>query len=303
MLYDEIIKCRTALNVDLVNNHLYASINPYLGCEHQCRYCYVQAEKYSKTKDLSFVKVKYNILDILLKEISKYNQKYPSGVIYLGTSSDPYQSKEKEYLLSHKILSLVLHHTSYNIHIFTKSLLVLNDIDLFEKFKDRINISITIITTDEKIRKIFEPNSTTIKERLDCIKKLNSVGINCGCSIMPVLPYITDSDKNFENLFYNLKQYNCKYIWWGYLTLRENITNTNRQSQKKLYYNILLQHFPALLDKYNLLYQKKFLPNKTYQKFVDKEIISIAKKYNLSCFGPKWQHRFSPQQLFLDLKY
>ncbi|MFN4228181.1 MAG: radical SAM protein, partial [Candidatus Ratteibacteria bacterium] len=170
-----------------------------------CRYCYVQSEKYSKTRDLSYVKVKYNILDILLKEISKYKRKYFSGVVYLGTSSDPYQPKEKEYFLSFKILSLILSHTSYNIHIFTKSSLILKDIDLFKKFSDRINISISMITTNEEIKKIFEPNSDNIEKRLDCIKNLTSEGINCGCSIMPILPYITDSEQNFEELFFNLR--------------------------------------------------------------------------------------------------
>ncbi len=304
MFYDEIIRCNKALNVDVVKNHIYASINPYVGCQHQCKYCYVQADKYSKTQDLSFVKVKYNILDILLKEISKYKIKYFSGVIYLGTSSDPYQDKEKKYFFSSKIISFILNHTSYNVHIFTKSSLVLKDIDLFKKFSNRINISISLITANEKIKKIFEPNSDSIEKRLSCIKYLNLEGISCGCAVMPILPYITDSEKNFEELFFNLRKNGCRYIWWGYLTLRENIKNIKKQSQKNLYYKVLQEYFSNLIDNYESLYRNSFLPDIRYQKIIDKKIINIAQKYNLSYFGPTWKYNKSfQQQLFLDLKY
>jgi DNA repair photolyase len=292
------IRCKTALNVENKSKFFYASINPYLGCQHQCRYCYVQAEKYSKGNDISCVKVKFNIVDVLIKEISKYIRKTPYGVIYLGTSSDPYQPIEEKYLISHKILSLILNHTSYNIHIFTKSALVLNDIELFKKFKERINISITLITTDERTKEIFEPNSSSILERLECIKRINFEGINCGCSFMPILPYITDSEKNLEDLFLKLKQNRCSYIWWGYLTLRKNITDIKKISQREKYYDILSKNFPELIEKYNFLYKNKFLPEKAYQKIIDKKIIGMAKKYNLPYFGPKWKNSLiQPNQL------
>ena len=104
----ELISCKRALNVEYKSNFLYASINPYLGCQHQCEYCYVQAEKYSKNNDISCVKVKRNIIDVLIRDLSKYIRKTPYGVIYLGTSSDPYQPIEEKYLVSSKILSLIL---------------------------------------------------------------------------------------------------------------------------------------------------------------------------------------------------
>lgn len=282
------ITCKTALNVTIENTILYASINPYLGCEHKCKYCYVQAEKYSKGKDTFCVKVKLNIIDVLAKELTKYIKKYNCGIIYLGTASDPYQPVEQKFKLSHKILSLIFNHTPYNIHVFTKSKYILDDIELFIKFKNRINISITIITIDEKIKKIFEPYSSSIKERLECIKKLNSEQIHTGCAIMPILPYITDNKYHLENLIRALKTFKCSYIWWDYLTLRDNITDIQYQSQKERYLEIISKHFPELTTKYLVLYRNNVSPNFEYQKLINKIILNLAKKYNIRYQGPEW---------------
>ncbi|MCS7227803.1 MAG: radical SAM protein [Endomicrobia bacterium] len=280
--------CKTALNVGNIKDIFYASINPYLGCTHQCVYCYVQAEKYSKGKDVFFTYVKHNIIDILIKELSKYTIKYQKGIIYLGTSSDPYQPLEQQFKLSHKILSIIFNNTSYNVHIFTKSKNILDDIELFTKFKNRVNISITITTIDEKIKNIFEPNSHSVKERLECIKKLNLNEITTGCAMMPILPFITDNETHIEQLIFQLKQFKCKYIWWDYLTLRNNITNSTKLSQKQKFYEILSTNFPHLLNKYLLLYNNKILPTLKYQNFINRKIIKIIRKYNLSYFSPKF---------------
>jgi len=296
---EKIRNCKTALNISInrYTNEIEASINPYLGCFHRCNYCYVQAEKYSKEKNIDEVEIKINIIDVLIKQLNNLLPKYSSGIVYLGTSSDPFQPVERKYKLSHKILSLLLEHTPYNIHIFTKSVLILDELELIKKFKERVNISITIITTDEKIKNIFESYSSSIEERLCCMNEFNSNNISCGCSIMPILPYITDTKDNIEKLFSTLKEAYCSYIWWGYLTLRENITQINKISQKEKYFAILSQHFPELIEKYKILYKNKILPNLEYQKIIDTRLKFYAKKYKISYCGPKWTKQVY-QQLF-----
>ncbi len=296
---EKIVNCKTAINVSINQhtNEIESSINPYLGCFHKCNYCYVQAEKYSKEKTINEVEIKINIIDVLIKQLNNLLPKYSSGIVYLGTSSDPFQPVEKKYKLSHKILSLLLEHTPYNIHIFTKSTIVLDELELIKKFKERVNMSITIITTDEKIKNVFEPYSSSIKERLYCMKEFNSNNISCGCSVMPILPYITDTKDSIEKLFSALKDGFCSYVWWGYLTLRENITQINKISQKEKYFNILSQHFPELVEKYKVLYKNRISPNLEYQKIIDTRLKFYAKKYKLSYYGPKWTKQVY-QQLF-----
>lgn len=289
MSYIEFVYPKTLLNVEKYKNRIYASINPYIGCAHQCRYCYVQAEKYSKD-NIYNIKIKQNVLEFLAKQLSKYLTSYEQGIIYLGSSCDPYQPVEDKFGLSQKILKFILQHTYYNIHIFTKSKLVLRDIEIFKEFKERINISITLITSENNLKEIFEQNASSIEDRIMCIKVLNSQGINCGASIMPILPYITDTDTQLNNLFYLLKLNNCRYIWWDYLTLRKNITNINRLSQRDIYYDTLRKYFPELIPKYDKLYENRIIPHKLYRVLIDKKIIKLAKKYSLSTTGPIWKY-------------
>lgn len=297
---ENLINCKTALNVSINRStrEIEASINPYIGCYHKCNYCYVQAEKYSKEKIIDTIEVKVNIIDVLIKQLNNLLSKYLSGIIYLGTSSDPFQPIEKKFKLSHKILSLLLEHTPYNVHVFTKSVLILDELELIKKFKQRVNISITIITTNKKLKDIFEPCSSSAEERLFCMKEFNLNNISCGCSIMPILPYITDSKENIDKLFLGLKQSLCSYIWWGYLTLRENITQINKLSQKEKYFNVLSQYFPGLIEQYKKLYKNRISPSISYQKFIDTRLKFYAKKYKITFKGPKWTKYISQQFLF-----
>ena len=71
--------------------------------------------------------------------------------------------------------------------IQTKSSLVLRDIEILEKFRD-IEVGFSLTTADEKIRKIFEPGASPIKERIRALDVLHSIGIQTFVMIAPILP-------------------------------------------------------------------------------------------------------------------
>jgi DNA repair photolyase len=73
------------------------------------------------------------------------------------------------------------------VTIQTKSSLVLRDIEILEKFKD-IEVGFSITTADEKIRKIFEPGASPIKERVHALDVLQLRGIQTFAMIAPMLP-------------------------------------------------------------------------------------------------------------------
>jgi len=73
------------------------------------------------------------------------------------------------------------------VTIQTKSALVLRDIEILEKFKD-IEVGFSITTADEKIRKLFEPGASPIKERIHALDVLHSRGIRTFAMIAPILP-------------------------------------------------------------------------------------------------------------------
>jgi DNA repair photolyase len=169
MLVNEIF-CKSILS----RSRLYGcdfSINPYRGCEHACIYCYAPYILREQREWGSFVDVKVNAPEILVKDMLKAKR----GVIYISSVTDPYQPLEKKYELTRKILE-ILKDTKFFVSIQTKSSLVLRDIDLLKKMDCEVGFTITSL--DENARKVFEPNTSSIEERLKALKELKEAGIS-----------------------------------------------------------------------------------------------------------------------------
>lgn len=175
------------------------SINPYVGCEHACEYCYARFMKRFTNHEEpwgEFVDIRVNIAEVLEKELK--SNKYKNSNIYIGTVTDPYQQSEEKYKLTRKILEKLIDYST-KISILTKSDLVLRDLDLIKKFKN-IDVNFTFNTLNENFRKHVEPNSSTVEERLNAMKKLSSEGVKVIAMIGPYWPFFTDPDKIFKEL-------------------------------------------------------------------------------------------------------
>ena len=161
------------------------AINPYVGCSHSCRYCYAAFMKRftgHREKWGEFVDVKINASEVLAKEIIKKRV----GRVWISGVCDPYQAAEKQYKLTKMCIELLVA-KGWPVTIQTKSPLVLRDIEILEKSKDT-EVSFSIATADERMRKIFEPGAPPIKERIKALEILHSRGIKTFAMIAPILP-------------------------------------------------------------------------------------------------------------------
>ncbi len=161
------------------------TINPYIGCEHGCAYCYARfMKRFTDHKEEwgKFVDVKVNAASLLQREIKR---KRP-GVVWISGVCDPYQPLEKEYELTKRCLEILLKH-GWPVTVQTKSPLVLRDVESLRKF-DKIEVGLTMATADDNIRKIFEPNSPPVEQRIETLGKLHSAGVKTFAMIAPLLP-------------------------------------------------------------------------------------------------------------------
>ena len=160
MLYKQ-IHVNTILNKITKKDNLFLgnyTVDPYQNCEFACTYCY---SSYDST-----IYVKTNIFEILNKELKKL----PHGRIIIGSVHDPYQKTEEKYKLTRDILKTIKKH-KFSCHILTKSELVLRDIDILKSTESIVTIS--IISLNNSITKIFEKNIQNTIKRLEIIKELN----------------------------------------------------------------------------------------------------------------------------------
>lgn len=161
------------------------TINPYIGCEHGCTYCYARfMKRFTGHEERwgEFVDVKVNAPSLLQSEIKRKRARR----VWISGICDPYQPLEKKYELTRGCLEILSRH-GWPVTIQTKSPLLLRDIELFEGFID-VEVTVTIATADENIRQIFEPKAPSIRERIEALEKLHSKGIKTSAMIAPMLP-------------------------------------------------------------------------------------------------------------------
>ena len=176
------IQAKTVLS----SSQIYAyAINPYVGCQHGCSYCYARfMKRFTGHKEPwgEFVDVKVNAAALLQKEIERKKK----GEVWMSGVCDPYQPLEERYQLTRQCLE-ILFRRDWPVVIQTRSPLVLRDLDLFET-AGSLDVGISIPTADDGIRKIFEPNAPPIGERLRAVAELHRKGIRTYVMIAPLLP-------------------------------------------------------------------------------------------------------------------
>ncbi|MCG6534121.1 MAG: radical SAM protein [Syntrophales bacterium LBB04] len=161
-------------------------VNPYTGCQVNCRYCYARLfmKRYSGHREPwgEFVDVKINAAAVLRMQL----QRAKRGTVWISSVCDPYQPLEAKYELTRRCLEELLE-KQFPVNIQTKSKLVLRDLDLLKDFKE-IEVGFTITTNDEKIARFFEPGAASVADRMKALEKLHSSGIRTFAFIGPLLP-------------------------------------------------------------------------------------------------------------------
>ncbi|MEO0255620.1 MAG: spore photoproduct lyase family protein [candidate division WOR-3 bacterium] len=170
------------------------TVNPYTGCNHRCRYCYIT----SYIKDGFKLRLKKNYIEIIKREIKKIKNVYPFN---LSSSSDPYPEIEKKLLLTRKTL-LLLKEKNFKVSIITKSPLVLRDIDILREMNSFVSFTITHYS-DEISRKV-EPFAPPASERIKVAEKLIREGIKVCIRIDPVIPGYNDKEDIAYKILKNL---------------------------------------------------------------------------------------------------
>jgi DNA repair photolyase len=69
----------------------------------------------------------------------------------------------------------------------TRSPLAVRDIDLFKKLHN-IEIGLSITTDSEETKKLFEPDSPSIRSRMEALRRIHDAGISTYVFIGPMLP-------------------------------------------------------------------------------------------------------------------
>lgn len=222
------------------------NMNIYKGCCHGCIYCDSRSDCYG-IDSFDTVRAKENALQIIRDELRRKTKR---GVISTGAMSDPYNPFEKELELTRHALELC-NAFEFGVAVATKSSLLARDIDILSDIREHSPVlcKITITTADDALSKKIEPGAAPSSERFALVRELSAQGIYSGILLMPVLPFLEDSDENIRGIVRMAGEAGAKFIYPAFgVTLREN--------QREWYYDKLNRLFPGegLAEKY----QKRF---------------------------------------------
>ncbi len=216
------------------------NLNIYRGCNFGCIYCDSRSDCY-QVNDFDEVKLKEDIEGKLEKELST---KRKTGIVGMGSMSDPYNSFEKKEEATRKALKIINKY-KFGVNITTKSDLILRDIDILKKINQhsRVVISVTITTLDDDLAKKIEPGSPTTSRRFEVLKQLSDAGIYCGITFMPLIPFINDDLDNVLGIVEYGFRAGVNYIYPGFGV-------TQRDGQREFMYEHFDKLFPGLKEKF-----------------------------------------------------
>jgi DNA repair photolyase len=204
------VYCKNALSRSKISGMDYA-LNPYIGCEHGCVYCYADfMKKYTNHKEEwgEFVDAKINIVDRLRQQIKRTKP----GTIMIGTVTDAYQPLEEKYQLTRRCLEILVDF-NFPISIQTKSDLVLRDVDILKRIENK-EVGFTITCLDPKIEKLFEPKASELENRFKALKKLKEKDIPVFIFFGPILPLFSDNKESIESFLERLKDLGIEKIYF-----------------------------------------------------------------------------------------
>ena len=275
MVNSNFIQPRIILNRLEQNHPLFqveATLNPYFGCSYNCLYCpYVVRSKIS---------VKTNYISALTKLFEDNSKPLHIGI---GTCCEPYCEEENNHKLTRHTIELAVQH-KVPLQIFTKSALVLRDIDLLRKHSENglLAVTVSLFTLNKKIAKQFEPSFPNPEERIRLIKKLNRNGIFSGAALAPLIPYIADSKEQIELIFRKVKKAGGDYI----LPMALNITD---EKVKEKMDAAFAKVFPESRLGFQTIYGEDKFPDEVYSSWMDHYLRILGTKYDIPVHMPLMQ--------------
>ena len=165
--------CRTALN-RVKGMSFRWSLNPYMGCAHQCTFCFVRAfeslaDRPADDRYGTSIRVKTNLVEVLRRELTRpaWNREQ----VAVGTATDPYQPAEGRWRLTRRAIK-AFGEFATPFGIITRGPLIVRDLDVLADAARMADVSVTfsVPTLDPEIWRLTEPGTAPPRQRLRALR-------------------------------------------------------------------------------------------------------------------------------------
>src|SRR6266702_3682087 len=295
---------KSILNSPQATGMDFWSINPYVGCEFGCTYCYARyAHRYvverahdqRRLSDDEFrefrgpggweaferrIFVKESVLSALDADLRRYfRSAHPANhqpaPLVIGTATDPYQPAERRFRVTRAILERLAACEGLSVGIITKSPLVTRDCDVLRRLAARsdLEVYVSLIALDPKLIRTFEVRSPLPAVRLRALARLTAAGVNAGLIVAPVLPGVTDDLPHLEALFRAARGAGARFVHAGPLRLYAGIRDR--------FLPVIETHFPELATRYARAYARHASAPREYAEALRRRVQRLQVKFGL----------------------
>jgi DNA repair photolyase len=268
--------CKAALN--RVKGMMFDwSLNPYMGCVHQCTFCYVRAfelradrpydDRYGRS-----IRVKTNVVEVLRTELARPSWRHEP--VSIGAATDPYQPAEGRYRLTRGCIE-ALGQAASPFGIITRGPLIVRDVDVLAAASQRADVSVTfsVPTLDDEVWRKTEPGTAHPRQRLRALKTLVDAGVKASVGMAPILPGISDRPELMEQVIREARAAGACGIWANLLFLRPGT--------REHFLEALSHDFPDQLERYERLYARRAYLGAERTKPVRAAVAELAKEHGI----------------------
>ncbi|AJO56885.1 radical SAM protein, partial [Micrococcus luteus] len=257
------------------------TVNPYRGCTHACRYCYARSTHTFLELDAGAdfdrqIVVKVNVAEVLRAELARPT--WGREAVALGTNTDPYQRAEGRYALMPGIIR-ALADSGTPFSVLTKGTLLARDVPLLQAASRQVpvQVSLSLAMLDPAIAAAVEPGTPSPTARLRLIERLAAAGADVTVMAMPLLPWLTDGDREIDALMRALADAGAARVMPGALHLRPGA--------KEWYLGWIRREHPDLLAGYEQMYARSAYAPESYRRMLTRVAGEAAARHGLARGG------------------
>jgi DNA repair photolyase len=303
----EAVPTRSVLNSPAATHMPFWSVNPYIGCEFGCTYCYARdthrwtmermegatvpplrlpergtggeddrPERGTGGEGESFenrILVKIDAPTILRRTLDPI--RIDGAPIVIGTATDPYQPAERRFRITRGLLESFLPHRGLHLGIITKSPLITRDTDLLVQLAERhtVSIHISLAALEGRLVRRIEARSPAPHARLRALGRLAAAGLNVGLLVAPIIPGVTDGRAQLTALFRAAKEAGARRVAGEALRLGP--------AARRHFLPHLAREFPDLAARYHRRYGQRQTAGKDYLGALARRLDAIRRELGL----------------------
>jgi len=287
---------RAAINSPKTTGMGFWSLNPYVGCEFACSYCYARDthrhafERARRAGALPAdpalgemepwqaferrILVKRDIASLLARTLDRHG--LGDATLVIGTATDPYQPAERQFGITRSVLEVLGERRGLRIGITTKSPLVVRDLDLLAVIAKRhaLTINVSLATTDAALARRLEPRSPAPHARLRALARLRAEDIDAGLLVAPIVPLLTDGRAALRALFVAASAAGARFVVGHALRLGP--------AARSRFLPHLVQEFPELAERYRAHFGANTSATRAYRNALSRRLRRLREEFGFT---------------------